>query len=88
MLDELPFLDVQSLILNEPAKLLCFTDGLVEILNESGIEFGTDKLEVELKNGESIDHNIRTIIKKQGILEGSASIFDDISILGIDFPGA
>lgn len=87
MLDELPFLEVQSVIMNEPSKMLCYTDGLVEVLNESGVEIGTEKLEVELRNNDPIAGNIRSIIKKQGILEGSASVFDDISILSADFPG-
>jgi sigma-B regulation protein RsbU (phosphoserine phosphatase) len=87
MLDDLPFIKVQSISLNERSKLLCFTDGLVEVLNESGIEFGTEKLEVELQNDDPIDQNVNTIIKNQGILEGSASIFDDISIISAEFPG-
>jgi sigma-B regulation protein RsbU (phosphoserine phosphatase) len=88
MLDELPFIDVQTVQMNERSKLLCYTDGLVEVLNDSGIEFGTEKLEVEMRNDDPIEANIDSIIKKQGILEGSASIFDDISILSAEFPGA
>ena len=88
MLDELPFLEVQSVMMNERSKLLCFIDGLVEVLNESGIETGTEKLEVELINEAPMAENIKSIIKKQGILEGSASIFDDISILSAEFPGS
>ncbi|MFC2129726.1 PP2C family protein-serine/threonine phosphatase [Bacteroidota bacterium] len=87
MLDDLPFVNEQSIILDEPSKLFCYTDGLVEVLDETGVEFGTDKLEVELKNADNIENNINTIIAKQKILEGSASIFDDISIIGADFPG-
>ncbi|MDA3823303.1 MAG: PP2C family protein-serine/threonine phosphatase [Bacteroidales bacterium] len=87
MLDKLPFLNVQSIKMEERSKLFCFTDGLVEVLDDSGVEFGTEKLEVELQNKLSIDTNIATIIKKQGIMEGSASIFDDISILSAEFPG-
>lgn len=87
MLDELPFVNVKAIVLDEPSKLFCYTDGLVEVLDESGVEFGTDKLEVEMKNDASIKDNISTIIAKQKIIEGSASIFDDISIIGADFPG-
>ena len=87
MLDDLPFVNEQAIIMDEPSKLFCYTDGLVEVLDESGVEFGTDKLEVELNNNENIEANINTIIAKQKILEGSASIFDDISIIGADFPG-
>lgn len=88
MLDDLPFVEVQSISLNEHAKLFCYTDGLVEVLNDSGIEFGTEKIEIELQNKRSIESNISSIIKKQGILEGSAAIFDDISILSAEFPGS
>ena len=88
MLDELPFVNVQTVIMENHSKLLCYTDGLVEVINDSGVEFGTDKLEVELQNKDSIRQNMDSIIKKQGILEGSASIFDDISILSAEFPGA
>lgn len=88
MLDELPFIEVQSVSMEHHSKLLCFTDGLVEVINDAGVEFGTDKLEVELQNKDSMKANMDTIIKKQGILEGSASIFDDISILSAEFPGA
>jgi sigma-B regulation protein RsbU (phosphoserine phosphatase) len=88
MLDELPFVKVQSIIMDEHSKLFCYTDGLVEVLNETGIEFGTEKLEVELQNDDSIETNVNSIISKQGILEGSASIFDDISILSAEFPGS
>ena len=87
MLDDLRFVNEQAIIMDEPSKLFCYTDGLVEVLDESGVEFGTDKLEVELNNNENIEANINTIIAKQKILEGSASIFDDISIIGADFPG-
>jgi len=87
MLDELPFVKVQSIAMDERSKLLCFTDGLVEVLNESGVEFGTEKLEVEMQNEEGIEANVNAIIEKQGILSGSASIFDDISILSAEFPG-
>jgi len=87
MLDELPFVNEHTLILNEPAKLFCYTDGLVEVLHESGIEFGTEGLEKELSNDGKLDDNIDTIIENQKILEGSTSIFDDISILGLQFPG-
>ncbi|HDR68122.1 MAG TPA: serine/threonine protein phosphatase [Bacteroidaceae bacterium] len=87
MLDVIPFVNVQTIVLDEPAKLFCYTDGLVEVLHDSGIEFGTEGLEKELSNAEDIETNINTIIRKQKILEGSKSIFDDISILGLEFPG-
>jgi sigma-B regulation protein RsbU (phosphoserine phosphatase) len=87
MLDELPFINVGSIRVDEPAKLFCYTDGLVEVIQDSGVEFGTEDLEKELCNPDSLEDNIRTIIENQKIMEGSAAIFDDISIIGAEFPG-
>ncbi|MEN8156377.1 MAG: PP2C family protein-serine/threonine phosphatase [Bacteroidota bacterium] len=87
MLDELPFVNEAVIRLDEPAKLFCYTDGLVEVIQDSGVEFGTEDLEKELKNPHSLEENISTIIENQKILEGSAAIFDDISIIGAEFPG-
>lgn len=85
MLDEIPTLQTGSLKIENKSKLFCYTDGLVELVNEDGIVFGTGEIEKHLSNNKEIDQNINTIIKKQKILEGSAAIFDDISIIGIEF---
>ena len=87
MLDELPFVNEAVLQLEKPAKLFCYTDGLVEVIHESGVSFGTEDLEKELSNDKPLEDNILTIIDRQKILEGSAAIFDDISIIGAEFPG-
>jgi sigma-B regulation protein RsbU (phosphoserine phosphatase) len=88
MLDELPFVNEAVISMEEPAKLFCYTDGLVEVIQDSGVEFGTENLEKELTNDRALEDNIQTIIENQKILEGSTSIFDDISIIGAQFPGA
>jgi sigma-B regulation protein RsbU (phosphoserine phosphatase) len=87
MLDELPFVNEAVIRLDGPAKLFCYTDGLVEVIQDSGVEFGTEGLEKELSNPFPLENNINSIIKHQKILEGSAAIFDDISIIGAEFPG-
>jgi sigma-B regulation protein RsbU (phosphoserine phosphatase) len=87
MLDDLPFVNEAKVLMNEPAKLFCYTDGLVEVIQDSGVEFGTENLEKEISNDRSLEENIQSIIEHQKILEGSASIFDDISIIGAEFPG-
>ena len=87
MLDELPFVNEAAVTLDEPAKLFCYTDGLVEVIQDSGVEFGTGDIEKEIANTRSLEENITTIIDKQKILEGSTAIFDDISIIGAEFPG-
>jgi len=87
MLDELPFVNEAEVSMEEAAKLFCYTDGLVEVIQDSGVEFGTENLEKELSNNKSLEENIQAIIRNQNIMEGSTSIFDDISIIGAQFPG-
>lgn len=85
MVDEIPSISPSRILINSRIKLFCYTDGLSEILDENLVETGTEKIEEMLGNSERIDKNIEEIIKSYHILEGSKAIFDDISIIGIDF---
>jgi sigma-B regulation protein RsbU (phosphoserine phosphatase) len=85
MLDEIPMIRKGSITLEEPTKILCYTDGLTDLLDGKGVTSGTEEIEHCLKNDESINANIQEIIKRQGIHEGNTAIFDDISILGVEF---
>ena len=84
MIDEIPIIRKGSLTLEEPAKILCYTDGLVELIDGKQISFGTREIEECVMNNNSIEDNIQDIIRKLGICAGSAAIFDDISMLGIE----
>lgn len=83
MLDRLPFVIKGNIVLSSSSKLLCYTDGLVELLEGENIQLATKVLEEELSNDRSIDDNIKQIIIKQSIMEGNPAIFDDITMLGI-----
>lgn len=85
MLDEIPGILQGSITIDQRSKLFCYTDGLVELTDEDGVNFGTEEVEKCVTNDDEIDQNINQIIKSQKILEGSISIFDDISIIGIEF---
>jgi sigma-B regulation protein RsbU (phosphoserine phosphatase) len=85
MLDNIPVIEMGVEKIQEPTKMFCYTDGLVELLDESGIEFGTEKIEKHVSNSHPILKNINDIIESHDILAGNTAIFDDISILGIDF---
>jgi phosphoserine phosphatase RsbU/P len=84
MIDEIPFIRKGSLTLEDHAKIICYTDGLVELIDGKQVSNGTQELEECIKNDEGIEANIQAIIRKQGVREGSPSIFDDISLLGIE----
>ncbi|MBN1949705.1 MAG: SpoIIE family protein phosphatase [Bacteroidales bacterium] len=84
MLDEIPIFNRGTVHIDGPVKILCYTDGLVELMDGRGITAETAELEKCLKNSDNIENNINDIIKMQRVMEDSASIFDDISILGIE----
>ena len=85
MLDEIPTFKLGTLQIKNKSKLFCYTDGLVELVDDKGVTFGTKQIEQNISNPKDIDDNISTIVKQQKVLEDNASIFDDISIIGIEF---
>lgn len=85
MLDEIPVVRKSSMIIDGPAKILCYTDGIIELVAGEDIQTGTQALENCLTNNNNVEDNIEQIIREHGIREGNTAIFDDISLLGIDF---
>jgi len=85
MLDEIPIIQKGEVKMTERTKLLCYTDGLVELMGSEKVHYDTEQIKSRLTNQERIDHNIRSIIEDQSIEEGSTAIFDDISIIGVEF---
>jgi phosphoserine phosphatase RsbU/P len=86
MLDEMPPIKARKMILEKNLKLLCYTDGLVEILNhEDLVESGTHMIESFLTNNNPIAGNIEDIVSHHAIREGNPGVFDDITILGFEF---
>ncbi len=85
MLQDIPKITVGELTVKTGTKLLLCTDGLVEMENESNVEFGTSEIERYLKSEDNMDNAIWKIIQRLNIYKGRKSYFDDISILGIKF---
>lgn len=54
------------------------------MMDGKGVSFGTGEIEECIINPDPIEENITAVIKKQGILDGSTRIFDDISIMGVE----
>lgn len=85
MLDDIPVIRKTSMIIDGSAKILCYTDGIIELVAGEDIQTGTQELERCVENTDNIQDNIEQIIRQHGIAEGNTAIFDDISLLGIDF---
>lgn len=85
MLDEIPAIKKGLIEINEHTKILCYTDGLSELPDENGKEIGTTIIEKYISNTDRIDKNIGQIIKSQKIPDENERLFDDISIIGVEF---
>ena len=85
MLDEIPFINEGVMILANPSKLICFTDGLAELENNDKEEIGLAVLQECMTNQEKVDENFRSLQKLLNLEKGNPALFDDITILGIDF---
>jgi sigma-B regulation protein RsbU (phosphoserine phosphatase) len=84
MLDKIPTINRGEMKLQGKNKVLCYTDGLVELIHEHDVEYGTTEVVKAISNEEDIEENIEEIIENQNIFKGNSAIFDDISIIGIE----
>jgi sigma-B regulation protein RsbU (phosphoserine phosphatase) len=84
MLDEIPVINKEKIIITGPAKILLYTDGLVELIEGDDVGYGYKFIEQEISNSNPIEQNMKEIIVQQRIETGNSAIFDDISILGIE----
>ncbi|UCG28823.1 MAG: SpoIIE family protein phosphatase [Bacteroidales bacterium] len=85
MIDHIPVINEGSFSINERSKIICYTDGLSELPDENGNEIGTDTIAKYLANQEGIEQNINQLIRKQNIMAGNDRLFDDVSIIGVEF---
>jgi len=84
MFKEIPIINEGEVSLSSHSKLLCYTDGLVEVENDNKIEFGTTEIENSMKNKLPIEEVIGKIAKKVDTYKGTKSLFDDVSIIGLE----
>jgi sigma-B regulation protein RsbU (phosphoserine phosphatase) len=85
MLDVIPVIEVGHVFISKDSKLLAFTDGLVELERGNKITSGMMSVEKIISNQKNMNQNIeeiRTFISKHVNMQ---SIFDDISVIGMEF---
>lgn len=85
MLDEIPVMNLGSILINQPTKLICYTDGLVECVKGDTVEYNTEVIEKNISSDQTIEQDIQKIAIARGVTDEDSQIFDDISILGFDF---
>lgn len=89
MLDEIPSIKIGKIKIRNNSKLLCFTDGLSEysIDNQQDYGFFVAKTAM-LRHDLNIKKTIDFIVKKIDLNKKNSRIFDDITMLGIQFNSA
>jgi phosphoserine phosphatase RsbU/P len=87
MLDEMPSVKEGIISVNRNAVLLCYTDGVVELENDKGKEFGTSKLELILLDNPqaSMKEINRIIIQQLEHFKGEKPFVDDIALFTTRF---
>lgn len=87
MLPKLPFVNTEKINLNGNDKLVCYTDGVVEIENDKEEEFGYDRIARILKEEkpESMEKLVSRIISELDHHRGENPYFDDTALLCCKF---
>lgn len=85
MFDEIPTIKPGRETLTAGNKLICYTDGIVELENKNNIQFGTEIMEKAMVEDKSINLIIDDIIDMLNEHKGNNDFFDDISLMGIEF---
>lgn len=85
MFDEIPKITTGKATLSPGSKLICYTDGIVELENENKIQFGTRIMEKCMMKDQKINLVIDDIIDELNDHKGNNNFFDDISLMGIEF---
>jgi sigma-B regulation protein RsbU (phosphoserine phosphatase) len=84
MLDEIPWVKKEIIILAKPTKIVCYTDGLSELKDEKGNDLGAAPLIKHFPNRKPVSENIRDLIEDLDIHTDNPRLFDDVSILAVE----
>lgn len=85
MLDEIPVISVGEINIDEHSKLLCYTDGLVELEREDQMEVGVQFLTKMFATPKNISDTFTDLIHHIDIGKKNKAVIDDISLFGIEF---
>jgi sigma-B regulation protein RsbU (phosphoserine phosphatase) len=85
MLDEIPLIRIGETTIDEHSKLLCYTDGLVELERGDHVEVGRDLLLKMFSTEKALDATFNDLIHHIELGKKNKAIVDDISLFGIEF---
>ncbi|MFA8434166.1 MAG: PP2C family protein-serine/threonine phosphatase [Marinifilaceae bacterium] len=85
MLNEIPTVKEGEVTICDHSKLLCYTDGLVELESGEKMELGLQRLTQLFANSKDIQDTFLDLIQDIEIKQKNHSVIDDISLFGIEF---
>lgn len=87
MFDEIPEIKEDTIILPQASAIVCYTDGLTELENDAGIDFGEEQLKEILNNHHHLDMNSlnKFIFEKATAHKQNQPYVDDIALFSIKF---
>jgi len=85
--ENLPSVTEKNIILPKGAIIACYTDGVVEQINEKDEEFGIENLELSLiqNKNNSVENMVQAISKKLNDFRKDVDYNDDIALLYLRF---
>ncbi|MDD2279330.1 MAG: SpoIIE family protein phosphatase [Bacteroidales bacterium] len=87
MIEDIPVMNVGSVRVNSPSKLICYTDGLVEYSQGDKVVMDQSLIEQSIKEDMPVNEVVDLIVSTriEQVESNEIVIFDDISILGFEF---
>jgi sigma-B regulation protein RsbU (phosphoserine phosphatase) len=85
MLERIPKIEEGCITIGQNTKLLLYTDGVVELEDNDHILIGMEAIKKQISSDKKIDKVIEGIIKELDIRQSNSQLFDDITMLGLEF---
>ena len=85
MLEEIPGLEVGHIRIHKGTRIIAFTDGLVEIDEGTRVHSSVERLKYFLRSTDNIAGTMDKIQTMVHRYQDEGFIFDDVSVLGIEF---
>lgn len=85
MFDELPAVEAGKVKIEEHSIMLCFTDGLSELEDESGEQLDIQGIQKLMKKQSKLDEVNQVLLNRINELKDKSGIDDDITFLGLSF---
>ena len=84
MLDEIPVIKKEKLLISQPTKIILYTDGLSELKDDNGNDYGASPIIKHFSNSKKLEDNFAGLVGDIDIGNSNPNLFDDISLLAIE----